>query len=422
LEDAFSAGHLVMTPDTWKSGNDRARARHDFFDARGLAVGRAMSVEPCSALAAEPFEPGLSPCWVTSGDGYLGLSSDASDRAHAARAVAKAEMELAIALDPARVVAAVEALDERDQIALGELVDPAPWWTVRATERPALQATAARARQLVRGQAAAVERLRAAVLMVEVRVGEPAQPGRFPAEWLDAAVEPNEALALGTPGASLLRPMLVEWPVSQLDPSRLEGEARLDHGWAVQLLADGDAGVLIPPHAPVTFLAPAVGVSAGFSYRWGNYLPGRLNRPIAEGNLGLREALHFDNAGHTGGSPYVTILDEELRWPIFWELLTSYRLPLDLVEGHSAGRALLLSGLRAHEVIANPRPAFLGLELEVLAVALSRGHGAYPLYATSPELRIYVGAADASATQPSMPHAWGPMLSLALTGGYATLL
>ena len=81
-----------------------------------------------------------------------------------------------------------------------------------------------------------------------------------------------------------------------------------------------------------------------------------------------------------------------------------------------------MSGLRAHEVIANPRPAFLGLELEVLAVALSRGHGAYPLYATSPEVRLYVGAADASATQPSMPHAWGPMLSVALTGGYATLL
>src|ERR1700685_4666416 len=103
-----------------------------------------MSVEPCSAIAAEPFEPGLPPCWVTTGDGYLGLGAGASDRAHAARAVAKAEMELAIALDPARVVAAVEALGERDQVALGELVEPVPWWTLIAAERSGLRASAAR--------------------------------------------------------------------------------------------------------------------------------------------------------------------------------------------------------------------------------------------------------------------------------------
>ncbi|HEY3821340.1 MAG TPA: hypothetical protein VGL81_29440 [Polyangiaceae bacterium] len=424
LEDAFAAGHLVMTPETWKSGNDSARARHDYFDARGLAVGRAMLAEPCSVVRVEPFEPGLPPCWVTSGDGYLGLSADASDRAHAARAVTKAEMELALALDPARVVASIEALDERDQLALGELVDPSPWWTVKRSDRSRLRVSAARVLQLVRAQAAAVEQLRASVPVAEVRVGEGPQPGRLPAAWLDSAIQPfdpDDALALGNPGVSLLRPMLVEWPTSQVDASLLHGESNLDHGWALQLLAAANASTLIPPHAPVDFFAPALGVSAGVSYRWGSYLPGRLNRPVAEMNVGLVEALHYDNAGHTGGNPYATILDEELRWPIFWELLTSYRLPLDLVEGHTAGRAVLLSGVRVHELIANPRPALLGLELEVLAVALSRGHGAYPLYATSPELRVYLGAGDAAAAQPS-PHAWGPMLSIALTGGYATLL
>jgi len=444
LQDAFAAGHLVMTPETWKSGNDRARARHDYFDAKGLAVARAMSVEPCATIGAEPLEVGLTPCWVTSGDGYLGLSPDASDRTHAARAVTKAEMEFALALDPARVVAAVEALGERDQVALGELVDPVPWWTVGRADRSKLRANASRAVRLVRAQAAAVERFRASVPIGEVRVGDAPQPGRFPAPWLAGATKPcelrpnvdpafvddtdtvpcgpGEALALGTPGVSLLRPMLVEWPASQVDASLLHGESKLDHGWALQLLAAADGGMLIPQHAPVDFFAPGLGVSAGLSYRWGNYLPGRLNRPIAEVNVGLTEALHYDNAGHTGGTPYVTMLDEELRWPILWELLTSYRLPLDLVEGHTAGRALLLSGVRVHELIANPRPAFLSVELEVLAVALSRGHGAYPLYATSPELRLYVGAGDAAATQPSTPHAWGPMVSIALTGGYATLL
>ncbi|HEX3346239.1 MAG TPA: hypothetical protein VHS09_16765 [Polyangiaceae bacterium] len=444
LEDAFAAGHLVMTPEVWRSGNDLARARHDYFDARGLPVVRAMGVEPCATLGEEPLEAGLAPCWVTSGDGYLGLSADASDRAHAARAVRKVELELALALDAAHVVAAIEGLGEREQLALGELVEPAPWWTVKRSERPRLRATAARTLALVHAEVVALERVHASAAMGAVAVGSPPEPGRFPAAWLEGAMGPcepranvdpsladvdgappcgpAEVLALGTPGVSLLRPLLAEWPASQVDPSELHGEAKLDHGWALQLLAAADASMLIPPHAPVDLLAPSLGVSAGLSYRWGDYLPGRLNRPIAEMNVGLSEALHYDNTGHSGGNLYLTLFDQELRWPIFWELLTSYRLPLDLVEGHAAGRALLLSGVRVHEVIGNPRPAFLGLELEVLAVALSRGHGAYPLYATSPELRLYVGAADPAATQPSLPHAWGPMVSIALTGGYATLL
>jgi hypothetical protein len=64
----------------------------------------------------------------------------------------------------------------------------------------------------------------------------------------------------------------------------------------------------------------------------------------------------------------------------------------------------------------------LGLELEVASVALSRGYGAHPLYTASPELRLYLGAGDPSAAQPSFPHTWGPMVSVAITGGYATFL
>jgi hypothetical protein len=431
LQDAFAAGHLVMTAETWKAGNDQARARHDYFDAKGLAVGRAMSV-------------GLPSCWVTSGDGYLGLSADASDRAHAARAVAKAEVQFALALDPARVVAAAEAMGERDQVALGDLVDPTPWWTVEKADRSSATASPARAVRLLRAQAVALERLRESPPDVDVRVGSPSEPGRFPAAMLTSAIAPceprakvdpsfvedpggprcaaGEALALGTVGVSLLRPMLVDWPASQIDPSLLHGESNIDHGWALQLLASAGAGALLPPRAPADFFAPSVGVSAGASYRWGDYLPGRLDRPVAELNVGISEALHVDSAGHAGGNPHVTMLDQELRWPIAWEILTSYRLPLNLVEGHAAGRVLFFSGVRAHEMIANPAPVFLGVELEVIAVALSRGRGSYPLYATSPEVRLYLGAGEPAAAQPSFPRTWGPMISIAFTGGYATFL
>jgi hypothetical protein len=442
LQDSFAAGHLVMTEETWKSGNAHARRRHDFFNAKGLAVGRALSVEPCATLGAGLLElSGLSPCWVTTGDGYLGLSADASDRQHAAGAVAKAELFFALALDSARVVGAIEALGEREQLALGELVEPVPWWTLDVRERRDLPASAARTLRLVRAAARAMARLKSAPELGAVRVGSPPLVGRFAPGLLDGALSPcvpadradvafsdggdpvpcgaGRALALGTPGVSLLRPLLVDLPASQLDPSRLEGQSKEDLGWAAQLLASVNSSALFPPHAPVDFFAPAVGVAAGISYRWGTYLPGRLNRSIVEMNVGVSESLHFDSHGRGGGNPQVTMFDQELRWPVLWELLTSYALPLDLAKGHDAGRLVFLSGARVHELVT-PTPVFFGLELEVAALALSQGSGSYPLYTASPELRLYAGAANPSAAQPSFPGAWGPTVGIELTGGYAT--
>jgi hypothetical protein len=239
----------------------------------------------------------------------------------------------------------------------------------------------------------------------------------------DLAPCPAEhSLALGTVGVSLLRPLLVEWPASQADPDALHGESKQDLGWALQMLAAADAGVLLPPRARVDFFAPAIGVSAGASYRWGTYLPGRVNRSIAELNVGISEALQFDSSGRAGGNPHVTLLDQELRWPIFWELLTSYVLPLDLRKGHEAGRVLFLNGVRVHELVTNPGPVFWGVDLEAMAIALSPGRGAYPLYAASPELRLHLGLANPQAAQPSFPPEWGPTLSIEFIGGYATFL
>ena len=114
------------------------------------------------------------------------------------------------------------------------------------------------------------------------------------------------------------------------------------------------------------------------------------------------------------------MLDQELRFPLFWELLTSYTLPLDLAKGHAAGQLLFLSGVRVHELVTNPTPVFWGIELEAIALALSRGGGSYPLYAASPELRLYAGVANPSAAQPSYPATWGPTMGIEVTGGYAT--
>jgi hypothetical protein len=231
----------------------------------------------------------------------------------------------------------------------------------------------------------------------------------------------GRALALGSVGASLIRPLLVDLPAAQDDASRLKGEAASDHGVAFQLLASATGGALFPHRAAVDLYLPGVGVAMGLAYRFGTYLPGRRNRAAFEINAGVSTSLHVDSRGHAGGHPQVTMLEQEIRWPLVWEALTSYVLPLDLGRSHTAGSVIALGGARVREVLTDPTPRFWGVDFEVVALALSSGRGAYPLYSVSPELRLHCGVADAGVVQPSLAGTWGPTLALTLSGGYATL-
>jgi hypothetical protein len=237
----------------------------------------------------------------------------------------------------------------------------------------------------------------------------------------DVTCDAPKALALGSPGTSLVRPLLAEWPAPQADVTTLRGESKEDLGFAAQLLASSSLGMAMPFGDPVQFYVPAIGVSAGLAYRWGTYLPGRVNRPLAEANVGVTAALQYDAFGRAGGHPQVTFFHQELRWPVLYELIWSYRLPLDLERAQNAGQLVFLSGARVHEAIVGT-PKFFGIDLEVAAFALSRGGGSYPLYAASPELRLYLGAADTSVVQPSIGQPWAMTVGIVLIGGYATLL
>ncbi len=449
LEDAFSAGHLVMTDRTWQSGNTYARRRHDFFNASGLRVKRATNAETCDALG-QSFEAGLPACWTTTGDGYLGFARDSTDRAYVVRALKKAQVQLAIALDPARVRAFFEHLGERERIAFGDLVDPSPWWTLPRHARRSRPGTAAWAARLVEATAKAIDELRQEGPRPTVDVGSPSRgpllastvvaraldpcvaegstdaiaegaPNALDEDDRDFACGPGRVLALGTIGTSVLRPLLVELPSAQEDVSKLEGEAANDHGLSFQLLASMSAGALFPSAAPLDLFAPSVGGSLGLAYRFGTYLPGRRNRAAFEVNAGIASALHYDTQRRAGGHPQVTMLEQEVRWPVLWELLTSYGLPLDLRKSHDAGSVILFGGARIKEALTDA-PKLWGADIEVAAYALSRGQGAYPLYSVSPEIRFHLGLADPGVVQPSLAdRAWGPTISLSLVGGYATL-
>jgi len=444
LQDAFASGHLVMSDAAWAQGRDSVRWRHDAFNADGLPVTRAMSHEPCSTLATGTLEvAGLTPCWTTSGDGYLSLNADASDRLHAAAALSRAELALAMALDPARVLAYATSLGDLELVGFATKLDPIPWWTVDARLRRLLPAGPKHAMRIVRSAAAAAARLGELPLPAAANVDTARESGAVDpaviAGVLDAphiftgpeedACDPTTGAAPDSPmsagysaGLSLLRPTLAQLPAAQADTSAMRPEGHLDHGWAIQIFGATGATMVVAPRSPVDFVGPGVSVSAGFSYRWGTLLPGRRARAIAELNLGVSQTLHVDSSGSTGGSAALTLLDQELRWPVIWEALTQYNLPLDLAAMHNAGRVLFFNGARSHQVVRSGSVAFLGVEVEAVAIALSNGYGSHPLFALSPELRFYVGLANPSATQPSFPAAIGPTFGITLIGGYASLL
>src|SRR6202035_884499 len=94
----------------------------------------------------------------------------------AARAATKAELEFALAVEPDRVLAAVEAFGEREQIALGQLVESDRWWTVAASERRELAASAPRTLRLIRGAIAAAARLRDGASIPAIEVGASTSP------------------------------------------------------------------------------------------------------------------------------------------------------------------------------------------------------------------------------------------------------
>jgi hypothetical protein len=317
---------------------------------------------------------------------------------------------------------------------LGTKLDPSPWWTVDASLRHKLPAGPAYAKRLVHEAAAAAVRLRELPLPPAAHVDAVRRKASVPAALIDGVLatprivtdederndEPGAAYAVGV---SLVRPTLAQLPTAQNDTTTMNPSGHLDHGWAVELVASTGAMVLIPTDgSAVDFFAPGVSVSAGFSYRWGSLLPGRRGRSLAEINLGVSQLLHVNAFGAAGGNTHVTLLDQEVRWPVVWEALTTYNKPLNLAAMHRAGRVLFFNGLRAHELVRGNDVSFLGIELETAAVALSEGSGTHPLYFLSPELRFFVGLANPQAAQPSFSRQLAPTFGVTLTGGYTTFL
>lgn len=281
------------------------------------------------------------------------------------------------------------------------LLDPTPAWSLGEVQRRSVGVTCERARHVLRSALAALEQLAQARPIGEIsgntrkdvpgvltaeHVGEPFRLCRPPAAPTDPGIDwvasllcgDRERVVLGAPDMSLLRPLLAVWPVSQAEPSTLEGEDPIARGFSYQVWLSAPFGYRArageaPPQVSFdpTFLL-------GVSYRWQYVLSGRPNAALFEANVGLRSTVHSGGAPHFG-----TFAVTELRTPVvsmlFWALANGLTMALDSGRGLADTAdliELMPQGARFYFDLTSARhPFFDGFDIEgpALILPLERG-------------------------------------------------
>jgi len=290
IQDVHAAGHAVTRAQDFLVADARMR-RHDYFGFRGVGMTFALAEGPCIA-GADGTGGDDGRCWTAFGDGNLGVSRE-TDRAHAAASTRVAQLELALALEPAIAdgwtreracrSGTVDGSAQGEPFALCErpsgslaiaarLLDPHPSWTFpTGAEEPWAHRGCIRAAIIVEqtlraiatldsthripsittdapDETSGVTSVRGVVLASEI--GAPTQrctamvAGRT-AGPMDPAVDAicmsagRARAELGSIGTSVLRPLLVRWPVTQALADTLVGEAGNGRGLGWQVNVGG---------------------------------------------------------------------------------------------------------------------------------------------------------------------------------------
>ncbi|WP_437636464.1 hypothetical protein [Sorangium sp. So ce854] len=411
LQDAFAAGHAVITARQRRDPEERI-GTHDHFNRIGVSVTRVLNAAPCPLLRAgvdDARPPGLPPCWETAGDGFLGVSPASQDRLHAAEATARAQVQLAMALDRRWVERLLDPAacaepgpprgaraKARDVDLAMSLLDPTPAWSLGPAQRRMLSPTCERVRHVLRSALAALSRL------VEHR-GIPAFSGNT-SEDVPRLVEPDalgrpftlcarpaaradpgidwfasvlcsdpERVVLGTPDTSLLRPLLAVWPVPQAEAGSLEGQAPIARGFSYQVWLSSPLAVRGASDELPAQVSWNPSFLMGVSYRWQYVLSGRPNAALFEANVGLQTTIRSSGRSHFGSSALT-----ELRTPVlsmmFWAMANGVTRAFD--GGRSLADTadvveLMPCGARFYfDLTSSEKPFFDGFDIEGLALLL----------------------------------------------------
>lgn len=326
LQDAFAGGHMAPYPGCC-GPMEGVKRRHDYYNAQGVLARSALAAPRCTAEPEEstPEEVLVSRCFIAKGDGYLMPWTVTPSRVVLAEAVARVQLQFALALgsEPRHELTPVEA----------ELLNPRPSWSLGgshlaegseasvgnrcdATRSPPPAASAGgsstrnsptRSQSVTRPMLErfhqALEVLSAAPDLPEVTSnnsdGESGWPltaglvGR-PLDWSGntgcsdkLGSREAEQTGRGRVDESILRPLLAAWPLAVDQVQSMTEEALFENGFGWQLLLSlrGGAAVGCAPERTAGDLGG--GLLAGISYRTANIFPGSGNHPLAEINAGV---------------------------------------------------------------------------------------------------------------------------------------
>ncbi|WP_434045530.1 MULTISPECIES: hypothetical protein [Sorangium] len=411
LQDAFAAGHAVITAKQRRAPEDRI-GTHDHFNRIGVSVTRVLNAAPCPLLRAgvdDARPPGLPACWETTGDGFLGTSPASQDRLHAAEATARAQIQLAMALDPRWVERLLEPAacaqpapargaraPARDVDLAMSLLDPTPAWSLGPAQRRMLSPTCERVRHVLRSALAALSRLRerrgvpafsgntnddVPRLVEPDALGRPFALCTRPAARADPGIDwfasvlcsDPERVVLGAPDTSLLRPILAVWPVPQAEAGSLEGEDPIARGFSYQVWLSAPLALRGASDEQPTQVSWNPSFLMGVSYRWQYVLSGRPNAALFEANVGLQTTVRSGGRSHFGSSALT-----ELRTPVlsmmFWAMANGVTRAFDGGRGLADTAdviELMPCGARFYfDLTSSDRPFFDGFDVEGPALLL----------------------------------------------------
>jgi hypothetical protein len=230
---------------------------------------------------------------------------------------------------------------------------------------------------------------------------------------------------LGDVDVSLLRPLIAAWPTSQADVTTLEGQRdAFGEGVAAQVnwaaLEMSDVRSSVP-----SSLGPEV--SAGLSFRVDGLLAGRVNRPLAEVNIGIAPSALVG----AGDARFAMLSYAELRVPLptLFFIMLAYSLRSSaLADGIDVPAGIGPYGVRVVGVLpartGDASPTYLGWDVEVAYVSLTRAFRMRTSSTSNPEeteLRLRFGRVDlARVLQVRDPLPW--TFGLELSGGWSWFL
>jgi hypothetical protein len=316
FQDAFASGHIVMFDNYLTKESDYSRLmRHDYFNRTGIPVTRLLTPISCSfsrMMDQAKYIPSYTDiCWTTYGDGYL-AKGDGLDLKKAAEGNALVMSQFAMALSPKsfKKYGNIDYCRKHKKAthAVLDQINSFPYWITPVETRENREWTCRERTLVINGVLDGIENLTKIkkIRSISANSNDP-NPNIISkstlADPIDKCVETDkwkvdkktaratskycdsgEAIHLGNPGTSLVRPFLASWPISQSDKTGFFGRDPFGTGFAWQL------GLTTPyMYRAGSFKKHQLGLNfqGGVSYRIQHVLASDPNFCVAELWAGL---------------------------------------------------------------------------------------------------------------------------------------